>query len=63
MTITHTLKSFHIRAQQLKKQLGSGKEAWIQTEIEYLEKTGKNRYHTYLSYRVNHCNWLKSLKK
>jgi plasmid maintenance system antidote protein VapI len=53
------LRSFHKRAKELKKQLGSGKEAWIQVESEYLESEGKNRYKNYRSFRINHFNCCK----
>lgn len=54
MTNIHNLRAFHKRAQQLKKQLGSGKEAWIQVEAEYFEAEGKNRYKNYKCFRQIH---------
>ena len=49
MTNIHNLRAFHKRAQQLKRQLGSGKEAWIQVEAEYFEVEGKNRCKEYFT--------------
>lgn len=59
MTNIHNLRAFHKRAQQLKKQLGSGKEAWIKVEAEYFIVEGKNRYKNYRSFRINHFNCCK----
>ena len=60
MTILKNLRSFHKRAQALKKQLGSGREAWEQTEKEYFEIEGKTRYKNYKSFRINHWNCLRN---
>ena len=54
MTLLKNLRSFHKRAQALKKQLGSGREAWEQTEKEYFEIEGKNRYKNYRCFRQIH---------
>ena len=54
MTLLRNLRSFHKRAQVLKKQLGSGREAWEQTEKEYFELEGKNRYKNYKCFRQIH---------
>lgn len=54
MIITHTLRSFHLRAKELKKKLGNGRKAWEQTEKEYFEIIGKNRYKNYTCFRQIH---------
>jgi hypothetical protein len=63
MTI-NLYRSFHLRAQVLKKKLGHGFgiEAWEQAEKEYNEKNGKNRYTTYDSFRACHCKFIEDLK-
>lgn len=63
MTVTHTLRSFHLRAKELKRQLGSGREAWEETEKEYIKIEGKKRYKNYNSFRINHWNCINQLKK
>jgi hypothetical protein len=59
IVITHTLLSFHKRAQELKKQLRSSRLAWQQTEKEYYEKYSKNRYSNFESFKVSHCQVVK----
>lgn len=63
MTNIHNLRAFHKRAQQLKKQLGNGREAWEQVEKEFEELEGKQRYKNYRSFRINHWNCLNNFKK
>jgi hypothetical protein len=48
------LKAYHIRAQKLKKELGSQREAWETVEKEYFEIEGKSRYENYNSFRQVH---------
>lgn len=63
MTSLHNLRAYHKRAQQLKKQLGSGREAWELTEKEYFELEGRHRYKNYKSFRINHWNCLNNYFK
>lgn len=54
MTALRNLRAYHIRAQQLKKELGTHKEAWEQTEREFSELEGRTRYENFKSFRQIH---------
>lgn len=55
MSITHTTRSFHFEVKRLVETGGYRKrDAWEKVEKEYFEKTGKNRYKNYKSFRFSY---------
>lgn len=60
MTVTHTLRSFHLKIQRLVKNEVRKRDAWERVEKEYFEVTGKHRYKNYKSFRINHFNFFKN---
>ena len=64
MTITLTVRSFHLEIQRLVKQKEMRKrDAWERVENEYFELTGKKRYSNYRSFRFSHFKIITNLPK